>query len=113
MVKPVNLEALSKWINAVPDDVRKDIRTIAPMLEKLGYDPDAYPPNYGEADRFVQDNTLEIKKNKAFWQKRASEIKKLTKAGHFGIERNHSSETAAAPTDNQLHISYDNATSFS
>lgn len=112
VVKPVNLEALSKWINAVPDDVRRDIRKIAPMLEKLGYDPDAYPPNYGEADRFVQDNTVEIEKNKAFWQKRASEIQKLTKSGRFSTEQNRSSEMTAR-TDNQLRMSYDNATSHS
>ena len=26
------------------------MRNIAPMLETLGYDPDAYPPNYGSPE---------------------------------------------------------------
>lgn len=112
VVKPVNLDALSKWINAVPDDVRRDIRKIAPMLEKLGYDPDAYPPNYGQADKFVQDNTLEIKKNEAFWQKKALEIQKMTKSAYFGSNLNRSSEMAV-PRDHQLRMSYSNTTSSS
>ena len=51
MIKPVNLEALSKWTNAIPEDVKRDVTVIAPMLEKLGYDPYAYPPNYGDPDQ--------------------------------------------------------------
>lgn len=99
VVKPINLEALTKWVSAVPEDVRRDIHKIAPMLSKLGYDPDAYPPNYGQADKVVQDNTLEIKKNEAFWQKKALEIQKMSKAPFIGTGVNRSSETASAATN--------------
>ena len=33
---------------------------IAPMLAKLGYDPDANPPNYGVPDGLVANNTKEV-----------------------------------------------------
>lgn len=42
---------------------------IAPMLAKLGYDPDANPPNYGVPDGFVANNTKE-----ASWSKLDMEI---------------------------------------
>ena len=34
---------------------------IAPMLAKMGYDPDANPPNYGVPDGIVANNTKEVK----------------------------------------------------
>ena len=34
---------------------------IAPMLAKMGYDPDANPPNYGVPDGIVTNNTKEVK----------------------------------------------------
>jgi hypothetical protein len=79
VIKPVNLEALTSWAGSVPDDVRKNIRDIAPMLARLGYDPDAYPPNYGEADSFVANNTLLIKHNQQYWLQQASAAQQLTK----------------------------------
>lgn len=36
--KPVNAGALTKWLEALPEDVARDIDTIAPMLRKVGYD---------------------------------------------------------------------------
>jgi len=33
---------------------------IAPMLRRLGYDPNANPPNYGEADLKIKENTYHI-----------------------------------------------------
>ncbi|ODN04928.1 Protein-tyrosine sulfotransferase [Orchesella cincta] len=39
VVKPVNVEALTKWVGAIPDDVVRDMETIAPMLSNLGYSP--------------------------------------------------------------------------
>ena len=77
--KPVNLEALSKWVSAIPEDVKRDMRTLAPMLERLGYDPDAYPPNYGEADKFVADNTVLIKDNEDNWRKRGQDVINMEK----------------------------------
>ena len=74
MIKPVNLEALSKWIHAIPEDVKRDVTVVAPMLEKLGYDPYAYPPKYGDPDQFVADNTLHIKNNEDFWRKKGQEV---------------------------------------
>ena len=61
MIKPINLEALTKWVTAIPDDVKRDMSTIAPMLQRLGYDPTGYPPNYGDPDQFVAENTDEIR----------------------------------------------------
>lgn len=66
VIKPVNLEALTKWVGHFPgkkrlplyilrctlnnftDDVVKDMADIAPMLSVLDYDPYANPPNYGK-----------------------------------------------------------------
>lgn len=36
VIKPINMEALSKWVGAIPKDVVKDMALIAPMLEYLG-----------------------------------------------------------------------------
>lgn len=64
VIKPVNLEALSKWVGHIPDDVVRDMADIAPMLSVLGYDPYANPPDYGKADSWVKDNTLRVRKLK-------------------------------------------------
>ena len=50
VVKPVNLDALSKWVGTIPEDVVRDMDSVAPMLRRLGYDPNANPPNYGELE---------------------------------------------------------------
>ncbi|KAB5548853.1 hypothetical protein PHYPO_G00060500 [Pangasianodon hypophthalmus] len=47
---PVNTKALSKWVGHIPDDVVKDMASIAPMLKRLGYDPLANPPDYGKPE---------------------------------------------------------------
>ncbi|KAM9219184.1 protein-tyrosine sulfotransferase 2 isoform 2-T2 [Leptosomus discolor] len=57
VIKPVNMEALSKWIGHIPGDVLQDMAHIAPMLARLGYDPYANPPNYGHPDPLVVNNT--------------------------------------------------------
>ena len=36
VIKPVNLEALSKWVGHIPDDVLEDMASIAPMLAHFG-----------------------------------------------------------------------------
>ncbi|XP_022101128.1 protein-tyrosine sulfotransferase 1-like [Acanthaster planci] len=63
VVKPVNLEALTKWVGHIPKDVMDNIEKIAPMLAKLGYDPRANPPNYGTPDRRVLENEDKIREN--------------------------------------------------
>lgn len=60
VIKPVNLEALSKWVGNIPEDVVRDMADIAPMLSILGYDPYANPPDYGKPDSWVQDNTFKV-----------------------------------------------------
>ena len=47
--------------------------SIAPMLRKLGYDPNANPPNYGNADAKIQENTDQIKANREYWIKLAKQ----------------------------------------
>ncbi|XP_038059174.1 protein-tyrosine sulfotransferase 1-like [Patiria miniata] len=63
VIKPVNLEALTKWVGHIPQDVMDNIDTIAPMLAKLGYDPHANPPNYGTPDQRVLENEDKIRAN--------------------------------------------------
>ncbi|XP_037938758.1 protein-tyrosine sulfotransferase isoform X2 [Teleopsis dalmanni] len=57
VIKPVNLEALTKWVGQIPDDVVRDMPDLAPMLSKLNYDPYSNPPEYGKPDAWVEDNT--------------------------------------------------------
>ncbi|TKR94001.1 hypothetical protein L596_008353 [Steinernema carpocapsae] len=71
VVKPVNLDALTKWVGFYPDDVVKDMAEIAPMLEALGYDPNANPPNYGKPDEAVLKKTDELRKNGDKWYEKA------------------------------------------
>jgi len=65
VIKPVNLEAMSKWVGQIPGDVVRDMADIAPMLSVLGYDPYANPPDYGKPDAWVQDNTSKVRCNPA------------------------------------------------
>jgi protein-tyrosine sulfotransferase len=82
VIKPVNLEALTKWVGHIPEDVVNEMANIAPMLSILGknnfihvlyiyvyhvvifysgYDPYANPPNYGSAADVVKENTNQVK----------------------------------------------------
>ncbi|XP_018420443.1 PREDICTED: protein-tyrosine sulfotransferase 2 [Nanorana parkeri] len=62
VMKPVNLEAMSKWVGKLPIDIVEDMPRIAPMLARLGYDPYANPPRYGDPDAIVVNNTHRILK---------------------------------------------------
>jgi protein-tyrosine sulfotransferase len=73
VIKPVNLEALTKWVGSFPDDVVNDMANIAPMLKVLGYDPKDNSPKYGSPDAIVVENTNQIKKNKKEWNKKIEE----------------------------------------
>merc|ERR1719273_1230536 len=79
VVKPVNLEALSKWVGHIPEDVVADMAEIAPMLEKMGYDPHGNPPKYGDADKEVIDNTINIKQHNEEWDKQGEIVKQNSK----------------------------------
>uniref|UniRef100_A0A1I7YI61 Protein-tyrosine sulfotransferase n=1 Tax=Steinernema glaseri TaxID=37863 RepID=A0A1I7YI61_9BILA len=71
VVKPVNLDALSKWVNFYSADVVSDMPDIAPMLETLGYDPRANPPNYGKPDEEVVRKTQDVHQNGDKWYEKA------------------------------------------
>uniref|UniRef100_A0A1W7R9D0 Protein-tyrosine sulfotransferase n=1 Tax=Hadrurus spadix TaxID=141984 RepID=A0A1W7R9D0_9SCOR len=74
VIKPINLEALTKWVGHIPEDVVRDMATIAPMLAVLGYDPNANPPNYGKPDSFVLRNTKEIAENQQIWEQKEKDL---------------------------------------
>ncbi|XP_015276766.1 PREDICTED: protein-tyrosine sulfotransferase 2 [Gekko japonicus] len=62
VIKPVNTEALTRWLGHIPGDVLQDMAHIAPMLTRLGYDPYANPPSYGQPDPLVINNTHRVLK---------------------------------------------------
>jgi protein-tyrosine sulfotransferase len=71
VIKPINLEALTKWFGHMPLDVKQDLDTLAPMLKKLGYDTQSNTPSYGTADSLVLDNMNRLKENADFWKDKA------------------------------------------
>jgi len=74
VIKPVNLEALSKWVGHIPEDVIREMASVAPMLAVLGYDPHGNPPNYGDPDSFVVDNTKDVRDNPLHWEGIAKKV---------------------------------------
>lgn len=80
MIKPINLEALTKWVGQIPEDVVRDMADIAPMLSTLGYDPYANPPTYGEPDTIVAENTRDIEKNKDTWNMKVKQMLEVPNA---------------------------------
>ncbi|XP_054718805.1 protein-tyrosine sulfotransferase 1-like [Uloborus diversus] len=70
VIKPINTIALTKWVGKLPQDVIRDMPSLAPMLHILGYDPHANPPDYGKPDALVIQNTWELKVNKQAWDER-------------------------------------------
>lgn len=73
-MKPVNMEGLTKWVGQIPPDVVRDMPDLAPMLEKLGYDPRANPPNYGNPDNFVLKNEEFIRQHKDLLDEKVKEV---------------------------------------
>jgi len=74
VIKPVNLEALTKWVGHIPHDVLEDMAELAPMLSVLGYDPYERSPKYGVPDQEVQKNTKDIKQHSDVWEQKAKEM---------------------------------------
>ncbi|CAL1277994.1 unnamed protein product [Larinioides sclopetarius] len=74
VIKPINTEALTKWVGHIPEDVVRDMPSLAPMLTALGYDPRANPPNYGKPDSLVIKNTFDLKVNKKLWEARERQV---------------------------------------
>lgn len=60
VIKPVNLEALTRWVGHIPGDVQEDMENIAPILRRLGYNPNANPPDYGQPEPEVINNTERV-----------------------------------------------------
>ena len=79
MVRPVNTEALTAWVDSIPSDVRRDMASLAPMLTKLGYYTIHYPPNYGEPDQLVKTKSKHVQANAAYWKRKADESLNITK----------------------------------
>ncbi len=79
VVKPVNLEALSKWVGHIPDDVVDEMAEVAPMLKHFGYDPHGNPPKYGQPDGEVVKNTNDVLENGSKWDHIGEEVKKHSK----------------------------------
>ncbi|CAK5076989.1 unnamed protein product [Meloidogyne enterolobii] len=100
VIKPVNLDALSKWVGKIPEDVVNQMDEIAPMLKVLGYDPNANPPNYGKADDFVRIKTEQIHKDEQKWYNKAKELvidpEKLQKPHQENEASNQNNLTALA-----------------
>ncbi|CAF3414284.1 unnamed protein product [Rotaria sp. Silwood1] len=71
VIKPINLEALTKWFGHIPSDVKQDLDILAPMLKKLGYNTKSDVPSYGNADQLVLDNMNRLKQNADFWNAKA------------------------------------------
>ncbi|EDS45786.1 tyrosine sulfotransferase [Culex quinquefasciatus] len=74
VIKPVNLEAMSKWVGHIPEDVVRDMADVAPMLSVLGYDPYANPPDYGKPDTYVQENTYKVRANPQMWEHKVNQL---------------------------------------
>lgn len=70
VVKPINLEALTKWVGHMPSYLKKELDSLAPMLKRLGYDTVSDTPSYGTADPLVLENMNKLKDNADYWKGR-------------------------------------------
>ncbi|KAJ1372825.1 Protein-tyrosine sulfotransferase 1 [Parelaphostrongylus tenuis] len=73
VIKPVNIDALTKWVDAFPKNVLEEVDLLAPMLRKLGYDSSANPPYYGKPDELVSKKTEDVHKHRKEWYEKAVE----------------------------------------
>lgn len=55
VVKPLYTDSLKSFVGKIPADVEDDMAKIAPMLKRLGYDPEARDPFFGKPDQEVSD----------------------------------------------------------
>ena len=74
VIKPVNVDALGKWIGNIPQDVLDDMATLAPMLQRLGYDPYSNSANYGTPDGSVINNTKTIHAQQDLWLEKGKKV---------------------------------------
>lgn len=106
MIKPINLEALSKWVGQIPEDVVKDMGEVAPMLASLGYNPAANPPDYGKPDSFVISKMKEIEKNRDTWREKEQEMLKERESIRASLlkQRDRNTNKDEDNTGNDAHV---------
>ena len=68
IIQPVHTKALTDWVGSFPKRLLRDMDQVAPMLRWLGYDPEANPPKYGEADPEILNNTRQVMANREYWE---------------------------------------------
>lgn len=106
VIKPINLEALSKWEGQFPDDVVRDMPQIAPMLRVLGYNPYENKGNYGDSSAWVKENTHKIKEHPEVWDKRAKQL--LKQQSHNNDNKNNdddkNNQEPNSDTNNELGV---------
>ncbi|CAF2709805.1 unnamed protein product [Rotaria sp. Silwood2] len=73
VIKPINVEGLTKWVGNLPSYIKQEINSLAPMLKKLGYDTESDIPWYGLPDELVLNNTNELKSNAVYWNAKAKD----------------------------------------
>ena len=57
IVQPINIDALNTWVGFYDQEVLNNMDAIAPMLRKMGYNPEDHDPAYGIPDSQVLKNT--------------------------------------------------------
>jgi len=95
VIKPINVEALTKWVGHIDKDVVRDMAQIAPMLTIFGYDPNANPPEYGKPDALILNKMKELNSNRELWNKKQIEIDLLREQ----IRKSLSQKTSSAVED--------------
>ena len=100
VIKPINLEALSKWVGQIPADVVADMADVAPMLSVLGYDPKANPPDYGKPDSFVVKKMHEMSEQASVWKEKEKELLKIRESIRQNILHEKGSPAAEVAADN-------------
>lgn len=101
VIKPINIEALSKWVGHIPEDVVHDMPAIAPMLATLGYNPRANPPNYGQPDTFVLNNTWQIRQNSDEWHAREDQLRMEREAIRLAMARKREEDLKSSDTSRE------------
>ena len=76
IVNPVNIKALTEWVGTFPIRLLSTMDQTAPMLKVLGYDPNANPPNYGQADQEILNNTNILNQNVEYWEAKKVQLMK-------------------------------------
>lgn len=104
VIKPINLQALTKWVGHIPEDVVRDMANIAPMLSFLGYDPNLNPPDYGKPDSFVIRNNKIIEDNKMMWEERERELTEHREAVRKALKTKTGEESKTKRTGQNVQL---------